>query len=240
MKDTIGIDISIDWNRILHLFKVGLFGSVLVLIGDMLLGYGVADESLTGLQGMLSAYVSLSDTRLFWSAFLGLIGIPMEGLCYFAIYRLIAPYSLKHAHAYRAGILGYLIFGACGVHVPCLMACFVYKTLYAINPTAALNQSVQFALYFMVPPFIFFFISFWVIVIVQFHAFYKQKTPYPKWCCIFSLALILVVELITELLPTCALVNALAAAWISIANLWMFGGLLVMGKKVAGSCISHS
>ena len=60
----------------------------------------------------------VSDARIFWSALLGLVGIPIEVLSYFGVYRLMADRSSKHAHAYRAGIFGMLIFGAL-VHVMC-------------------------------------------------------------------------------------------------------------------------
>lgn len=232
MKDTMGIETTLNWPRILHLFKLGLLASVLVLIGDMLLGYGVADNSLSGLEGMLSAYVGLTDSKLFWSALLGLIGIPIEGLCYFGIYRLMAETASKHAHAYRAGVLGYLIFGACGVHVPCLMACYIYKTLYAIDPALALEKCVRFGLYFMLPAFLLFFISFCVLTVVQIHAFATGRTPYPRWCWIFSLAFLVVVAVFTKPFSSNPLANALGAAWISIANIWMFGGLLIAAKKI--------
>lgn len=125
----IGIGKELDWPRIRKLFLIGLFAGVMVLTGDMLLGWGVADESLPGIEGQLSAYLTLSDGRIFWSAMLGFLGIPLEGLCYFGIYRLIAPYSEKYAHLYRSGIIGYLAFGGCGVHVPCLACVFFYKTM---------------------------------------------------------------------------------------------------------------
>lgn len=232
MKDTVGIETKLEWPRILHLFRLGLIASIMVLISDMLLGYGAADESLSGLERTLSAYVGLTDSRLFWSALLGLIGIPIEGLCYFGIYRLMAETAPKHAHAYRAGVLGYLIFGACGVHVPCLMACYFYKTLYAVDPTLALEKSVRFGLYFMAPAFALFFVFFCVLTAVQIHAFAAGKTPYPRWCWIFSLAFIVVVAVLTEPFPASPLANALSAAWISLANIWMFGGLLIVGKKI--------
>ena len=117
--NTIGIDGHLDWKRIRKLFIIGLVAGIMVFIGDWLLGYGVADETLTGNERMLSAYLGLSDTRIFWSAFLGLIGIPLEGLCYFGIYRLMAERAPRLAHSFRSGVFGYLIFGACGVHVPC-------------------------------------------------------------------------------------------------------------------------
>ena len=100
----IGISRRLDWTRIAHLFRVGLFGAALTLIGDMLLGWGVEDETLAGLSRMLSAYTGRSDIGIFTAAMLGLFGITIEGLCYFGIYRLMAERSPVHAHRYRAGI----------------------------------------------------------------------------------------------------------------------------------------
>lgn len=77
---------SLDWPRIRHLLKLGIFAALMVLIGDMLLGWSVHDASKTGMEGFLSMYLHLPDSTIFWSAFLGLIGIPLEALCYFAVY----------------------------------------------------------------------------------------------------------------------------------------------------------
>ena len=115
-----------DWLRIQHLLQIGIIAALMVLIGDMILGYGVSDASMSGLARQLSMYLHLSDSTLFWSAFLGFIGIPLEALCYFAVYRMIKPYSEKYAHLYRSGILGILAFAGCGVHVPCLACVFFY------------------------------------------------------------------------------------------------------------------
>ena len=106
--NTIGIDSQLDWPRIKKLFCIGLFAACLVLAGDMILGWSVADENVVVL-GTLSKYIGLSEQRIFWSALLGLVGIPLEGLCYFGIYRLIASNSMKLAHIYRSGIFGVLM-----------------------------------------------------------------------------------------------------------------------------------
>lgn len=81
---------------------------------------------------------------------LGLFGIVLEDLSYFGIYRLMAEKSPKHAHGLRTGIIGYIAFGACGVHVPCVMVavqisafvkgmtpypkwCFIFNIVYDLN-----------------------------------------------------------------------------------------------------------
>ena len=231
MMNTIGIDNNLDWKRISHLFKIGIIAGIMVLIGDMLLGWGVHDENIGGLEGMLYAYLNLSDARIFWSSILGFIGIPVEGLCYFGIYRLIAPKSEKLAHLYRSGIFGYLIFGGCGVHVPCLACVFFYKYMNAASPQTALEASVKFGVFFLLPGMI--LLSNFNIIhsAAQIAAFAKGLTPYPKWCWIFSLPVGMAATSLLHLFGNIAIINAITAGWISVANIWMFCGLLIMSKK---------
>lgn len=228
----IGIDANLDWDRIAKLFRIGLFAAVMALAGDILLGWGVTDESLTGIERELSAYLTLSDARIFWSAFLGLIGITLEGLCYFGIYRLMAKKSPKHAHVYRSGIFGYLIFAPCGVHVPCLSAVFFYKYMCEANPEQAVELSMKYGAYFLLPGMLLLFIFFAVLFGAQISAFAKGMTPYPKWCWIFSVPVGMMLTMIVDVFGNMAWANALAAGWISIGNIWMFGGLLLMMKRV--------
>lgn len=79
----VGISRQLDWPRIRHLFRLGLFAALTTLIGDLLLGWGVENEALSGLPRMLSAYAA-SDGRILASALLGLFGLALEGLCYSA------------------------------------------------------------------------------------------------------------------------------------------------------------
>ena len=74
---------TLDKARITHLFKVGILASLLALSADMILGWGVADESLTGLDQYFSRYLTVSDARIVLSAVLGMIGITVKCLCYF-------------------------------------------------------------------------------------------------------------------------------------------------------------
>jgi len=57
----IGISGQLDWRRIRKLLATGLFASVLHMVGDMILGWGVEDETKTGILRMLSAYTGTSD-----------------------------------------------------------------------------------------------------------------------------------------------------------------------------------
>ena len=45
----IGIDSQLDWPRIRKLLSIGLFAAILTLIGDMMIGWGIQDETKKGL-----------------------------------------------------------------------------------------------------------------------------------------------------------------------------------------------
>ena len=231
----IGIASDLDWDRIRHLLKIGIFASILVLIGDMLMGWGSADPALTGTAGELSAYLEMSDTRIFWASILGFVGIPLEGLCYFAIYRVIAPYSQKLAHLYRSGIFGYIAFGGCGVHVPCLARIFFYKSMLSADPEAALPATETFTNFFLVPGTLVLLIFVLILSVSHILAFAKGLTPYPRWCWIFCLPMGMIATEVFTSFSHARLANAISNGWISVANLWMFVGLFLLSKKAEKS-----
>ncbi len=231
---------SIDWNRVCHLYRVGIFGALLGFIGDVLLASGTADKALGGIEGYLSAYTALSDARLFWSAFLGLVGIPIMILSCFSVYRVLQPTAPKHAHTYRAGLFGYLAFGACGFHVPRLAVCYVYKRLYAVDVELALDVGMKYGLYFMLPALILFMISFLVMSVSQMRAFAKELTPYPKYCLIFSPLVSLMIAAIAAPFGGSAFMSAIGAGAINLSFIWMFSGLLAEGRKIHRQTIKNS
>lgn len=148
--DDIGINSKLDKERIAHLFRLGIVASILALAADMVLGWGVADESLTGLDQYFSRYLTVSDARIVWSAVLGMIGIAVETLCYFGVYRLIASRSEKLAHAYRAGLIGMIAFGPF-THVMCCASIYHLNALNRIAPSSAADGAVSFILCFLLP-----------------------------------------------------------------------------------------
>lgn len=131
----------------------------------------------------------------------------------------------------RSGILGYIAFGGCGVHVPCLAVVYYYRQMMAICPETAVSQTTRFGLLFLLPGIIAFLIFFIVQSAAQITAFVKGYTPYPKWCWIFSLPGGMTVTMLLKFSGNHEIINALTAGWISIGNIWMFGGLLLMMKK---------
>lgn len=221
----IGITSKLDFPRIRKLLAIGVFASVLHLIGDFILGWGVEDETKSGLLRMLSAYTSTSDGGIFAAALLGLFGMVLEGLSMFGIYRLMAEKSPKCAHSYRSGILGYLMFGACGYHVP------VCGMVFLMKHGIASDILTNYMGYFLLPAFVLFWIFFLVAEITQIVAFAKAYTPYPKYALIFSLPVGMIVAMIIGSFGNYPFLNAISCAWIAIGNLWTFGGLFLTLKK---------
>ncbi len=167
-----------DWERIVHLFKLGIFASLLALIGgDMILGWGTPDPSLTGMAQYFSRYSAVSDKRIFWSATLGMIGISIETLCFFGVHRVIAAVSERYAHAYRAGLIGMLLFGPL-CHVMCCATIYHHNAVARIDADLAINDALQFAKFFLIPVTAIFLVFFMIMNIVQITAFVKGKTQF--------------------------------------------------------------
>ncbi|MCR5323140.1 MAG: hypothetical protein K6E85_07720 [Lachnospiraceae bacterium] len=220
-----------DWERIAHLFKLGIIASLLALIGgDMLLGWGTADMSLTGMARYFSRYSAVSDTRIFWAATLGMIGIAIETMCFFGVYRVITAKSDKYAHAYRAGLIGMLIFGPF-CHVMCCATIYHHNAMSRINPDMAIYEALRFAKLFLLPVTVIFFVFFMIMNIVQIMAFAKGKTPYPRWCAVFTMFMGIIDIVIMKIVGNYALTNALSTGWLSIGSLITFSGLLLNMPK---------
>lgn len=228
--NTIGIDDSLDYPRIRKLLSIGAFSALIATIGDMLLGYGRREEGLSGIAGMFSAYTGASDQRLFVVSLLGLFGMMLEGLCFFGIYRMMAAKSPRHAHNYRTGIFGYVIFGPCGFHVPVCAALFLYKKLQLAGAENIAETMSTYVRYFMLPAFILFWIFFLILEVTQISAFAKGMTPYPRWCLIFSLPVGMAIAKAFNIFGNQPWVNGIDCAWIHIGCLWTFLGLLFMSK----------
>ena len=228
----IGIEAQLDWDRIRKLLVIGFVAALIATVGDMLLGWGVQDESLTGIARMFSAYTGASEKRLLAVSLLGLFGMSIEGLAFFGIYRLMAEKSPAHAHNFRTGIIGYLLFGPCGFHVPVCAAMFVYGRLNAAGAEGLSEAMTRYAGYFILPAFVLFWLFFLILEWAQISAFLKGMTPYPKWCAVFSLPVGMLIAKCFLMFGNHAWVNGIDCAWIHIGALWTFGGLLVMMRKV--------
>jgi hypothetical protein len=231
LKKEMKIEKSIDWKRSRLFLKIGLMGAFIILIGDFLMGWGVRDMSVSGIEGQVSQYLAVSDSRMFWSSFLGLIGVPLAGLGHFGIYKLFKPYSLKYAKLYALGGFGFLAFGGAGVHVSSVESAFFYKYMTAADPKTALASSMKFVSYFPLPLYIALLTCWIIMVCVHIKAITKGLSPYPRWCWVFSMPVGTLLVSFSFVLGNYAIVNAIKVGAFSFGNIWTLTGHLLMLPK---------
>lgn len=228
--NTIGIDHNLNRQRIRKLLIFGVIGSVLTGIGDFLLGYGEQVSADTnGLAEMMMANaLNLSDAQLIWGGLLGVIGLFLEGLACFAIYRLMADSSQKYAHIYRASIIGYFWLAPVGCHMNVGLMNYAYKRLLLLDAAVASEAANGMIWAFCVPLWVL-LIAFWLPgMITQFKAFARGYTPYPARAKWFSVLVGMWPALIIAAIvgPGSALGGGIGTMFLSFGNLFMFGGLL--------------
>ncbi len=228
--NTIGIDHNLNRPRIRKLLAIGLFASVLTGIGDFLLGYGESTAGSSIATSVMASAPNLTDWQMIAGSLLGFVGIFLEGLACFAVYRLMADAAPKYAHIYRTGIFGYIWLAPVGCHLNMGILNLAYK--YLLQADEALAAKAAALLYFgFSQPVYLLLVIFWLpMMIIQFKAFSKGLTPYPKkakWFCVLIGAVpALVLSVILG--PNTALGAGIGTMFLSFGNAFMFGGLLAI------------
>ncbi len=228
--NTIGIDHNLDRARIRKLLAIGLFAAILTGIGDLVLGYGHAEnmENYGLAASVLASAPNLADWQMIVGGLLGFFGIFLEGLSCFAIYRLMAAAAPKYAHLYRAGIFGYIWLAPVGCHMNMGVLNMAYKYLFQADKVLA-DRAAGLLFYGFGMPSYMLLIVFWLpMMIIQFRAFSKGFTPYPRkarWFCVL-IGMIPALVLSAILGLDSALGSAIGTMFLSFGNAFMFGGLL--------------
>lgn len=226
--NTIGIDNNLDRARIRKLLIIGLFASFMTGAGDFLLGFGEEVRGNTLASNVMSNAMHLSDAQLIWGGLLGFIGLFLEGLAFFAIYRLMADAAPKYAHIYRAGIFGYIWLAPVGCHMNVGVLNIAYKYLLTVDPALAEQVGNKLLLAFSLPVWLL-LVFFWLpMLVIQFKAFARGFTPYPAYAKWFHLFVGAVPALVISVLigngnpwgP------AIGTMFLSFGNAFTFGGLL--------------
>ncbi len=225
---TIGIDHNLDRPRIRKLLTIGLFAAVLTGIGDFLLGYGESTAGSSIATSVMASAPNLTDWQMIAGSLLGFFGIFLEGLACFAVYRLMADAAPKYAHLYRAGIFGYIWLAPVGCHLNMGILNLAYKYLLQADEALAVKAANLLFFGFSQPVYLLLVIFWLPMMIIQFKAFSKELTPYPKkakWFCVLIGAIpALVLSVILG--PGTALGAGIGTMFLSFGNAFMFGGLL--------------
>ena len=226
--NTIGIDDNLNRARIRKLLVIGLFASILTGAGDFLLGYAVETTGNTIATSIMSSAPNLSDSQMIAGSLLGLFGIFLEGLACFGIYRLMADAVPHYAHIYRAGIFGYIWLAPVGCHFNMGILNLAYKYLLRGDDAIAELAAEKLFWGFSQPIYVLLVLSWVPMIIIQFMAFAKGMTPYPKKAKWFNIILGAVPPLIIgNIIGTQnPLGPAVGTMFLSFGNAFMFGGLL--------------
>ena len=219
-------------DRIALFLKLGILGALVILAGDMLVGWGVKDASLPTPEGQFSQYLTVSDTRLFWASVCGFLGVPVTVVGHYGIYRLLKPFSQKYARLYAVGILGFLAFGGAGVHVSSVEAAFFYKYLSAADPAGALLPTLKFMVSFLLPLYAILLTGWGIMVCAHIRAVAGGLSPFPRWGWVFSMPVGCLLFSLIGLFGNHALVNALMVGAFSLGNIWSLAGHLWMLGRV--------
>lgn len=228
--NTIGIEHNLDRARIRKLLAIGLFASVLTGIGDFLLGYAESIEVSSLAASVMASAPNLTDWQMIAGGLLGFFGIFLEGLSCFAVYRLMADAAPKYAHLYRAGIFGYIWLAPVGCHLNVGVLNLAYKYLLQADEALAAKAADLLFYGFSLPIYLLLVIFWLPMMIIQFKAFSKGLTPYPrkaKWFCV-PIGAVPALLLAVILGPNTALGAGIGTMFLSFGNAFMFGGLLAV------------
>ena len=226
--NTIGIDNNLDRARIRKLLAIGLFASIMTGVGDFLLGFGKEVPGSTIASQVMSNAMNLSDAQLIWGGLLGFLGLFLEGLAFFGIYRLMADAAPKYAHIYRTGIFGYIWLAPIGCHMNVGILNITYKYLLTTDPILADQVGNKLLLAFSLPVWLL-LVAFWLpMIVVQFKAFAQAKTPYPTTAKWFNVIVGAIPALVVGFAigSDTALGPAIGTMFLSFGNAFTFGGLL--------------
>ena len=228
--NTIGITHNLDRARIKKLLSIGLFASILTGIGDFLLGYAENTAGISLATSVMASAPNLTDWQMIVGGLLGFFGIFLEGLSCFSVYRLMADAAPKYAHLYRAGIFGYIWLAPVGCHLNMGILNLAYKYLLQADAELAAKAADRLFYGFSQPVYLL-LVLFWLpMMIIQFKAFSKGLTPYPKkakWFCVL-IGAVPALALSVILGPDTALGAGIGTMFLSFGNAFMFGGLLAV------------
>ncbi len=228
--NSIGIHSNLDRPRIGKLLSIGLFGCIVTGVGDFLLGYGAPAQVVDGVwDHVLATAPNLSDGQLIAGGLLGVVGLFLEALGFFAMYRLMADAVPRLAHVYRTGIFAYLWLAPVGCHMNVAVFNIAYKYAWQVDPTAA-HRMAEVLFPWLSVPFYVLLALFWIpMLLVQWNAFALGHTPYPTYAKWFTLVVGMLPALLLALLLgfNTPLGGGVGTMFLSFGNAWTFGGLLV-------------
>ena len=112
---------------------------------------------------------------------------------------------------------------------------WIYKAVtHAAGPAVGREIALKYMLYFMLPATAVFTVFFVGASAVQFIAFARGRTPFPRWYCVFNLMIGKGVFNAVRYLGNTALINGIGTSNMSLGAIVMFTALLLGWRKYVG------
>ena len=212
--------------------KIGLFGAVLTLIGDLLIGAAKFPDGANMIEGYFAIALAMPAWRPILGGLIGFAGICLDVCGMMTIYPLIREKMPRGGRFYRLAMYVYLAAGGGGVHLPCGVIMWIYKSVTeAAGQTVGYDIALKYLLYFMLPVTVVFGAFFVAASVIQFIAFAKGYTPFPKWYCMFNPLIGKIVFNSVRRLGNTALINGIGTSNMSLGAIVMFTALLIGWRK---------
>ena len=166
---------------------------------------------------------------------IGFVGICLEFCGLMTVYPLIREEMPRGGRFYKLSMYVYLAVGGGAVHLPCGVFMWLYKSVTeTAGQTGGYDIALRYLLYFLLPVAVVFMVFFIGANVVQFIAFIKGRTPFPKWYCMFNLLIGKAVFNAVRQLGNTALINGIGTSNMSLGAIVMFTALLLGWKKYVG------
>ncbi len=215
--------------------KIGLFGAMLTLIGDCLIGAAQFPAGANMIDGYFAIALDMPARRPVLGGLIGFVGICLEFPGLMTICPLIREKMPRGGRFYELAMFVYLALGGGAVHLPCGVFMWLYKSVSeAAGRRVGYDIALRYLLYFMLPAAAVFGVFFIGASVVQFIAFVKGRTPFPKWYCVFNLFVGKAVFNSVRRLGNTALINGIGTSNMSLGAIVMFSALLLGWKKYVG------
>ena len=215
--------------------KLGLFGALLTLIGDCLIGAAKFPDGANLIEGYFAIALAMPVWRPILGGLIGFVGICLEFPGLMTVDPLIREKMPRGGRFYKLAMYVYLALGGGAVHLPCGVFMWIYKVVAeAAGQEIGYDIAMRYLLYFLLPAAAIFGVFFAGACVVQFIAFAKGRTPFPKWYCVFNLMIGKGVFNAVRRLGNTALCNGIGTSNMSLGAIVLFAALLLGWKKYVG------
>ena len=212
--------------------KIGLFEALLTLVGDLLIGAAKFPDGANLIDGYFAIALAMPAWRPILGGLIGFVGICLEFCGLMTIYPLIRDKMPRGGRFYKLAMYVYLAVGGGAVHLPCGAFMWIYKSVAgAAGEAVGRDIAMKYLLFFLLPVAVVFAVFFVGANIVQFIAFAKGRTPFPRWYCAFNLLVGKAVFNAARQLGNTALINGIGTSNMSLGAIVMFTALLLGWKR---------